>query len=66
MTFFAALLAVLLAIDIRYPNFFFLFRYGLHVDGGSPSESYRFGQKTGRIIDTIAIAGFIIASFIVH
>lgn len=66
MVFVTALLAIFLIIDIKYPDFFFLLKYRMHVDGGSPSEFYRFGQKTGRIISVIAIVCFIIATFVVH
>lgn len=66
MALFAVLLAALLVIDIRYPDFFFLLKYGLHVDGGEPSAFYRAGQKVGRIICLMAVIGFIVASFVVH
>ncbi len=66
MVFFAVLLAVLLVIDIRYPDFFFRLRYGLHVDGGSPSDLYRVGQQIEKILSPIAIIGFLIATFVVH
>lgn len=66
MIFLAALLAAILAIDVKYPDFFFRLRYGLHVDGGSPSDFYRVGQKTGIIITAIAIIGLLIATFAVH
>ncbi len=62
----AAITAVLLIVDLRYPDLFFHLKYMWHVDGGSPSEFYRFGQKLGRIIDAVLIVGLIIATYIVH
>lgn len=49
------LLAACLAVDIRFPNFFFLMRHGLEVDGGEPSDWYRAGQKFGRVVLVLAI-----------
>ena len=66
MMFYALLIAIFLAIDIKYPDLFFLLKHRLHVDGGSPSDFYRFGQKAGRVISVIAIIGFVIATFTVH
>ncbi|MBQ8003810.1 MAG: hypothetical protein IJ299_01820 [Oscillospiraceae bacterium] len=66
MLFLAALLAAILAIDVKYPDLFFRLRYGLHVDGGSPSDFYRVGQEIEKIISPIIIIGFLIATFVVH
>lgn len=53
----------LLAVDIRFPNFFFFLDHGLSVDGGEPSDWYRFWQKVGRGIDVLVILGCVIFSF---
>ena len=66
MAFFALLIAVFLIIDLKYPDLFFYLKYMWHVDGGSPSEFYRFGQNIGRIISVVAIVGLLIATFFVH
>ena len=49
------LLAVCLAVDLRFPNFFFLLEHGLAVDGGEPSDWYRAGQKFGRVVLVLAM-----------
>ncbi|MBQ6698583.1 MAG: hypothetical protein IJN09_06025 [Oscillospiraceae bacterium] len=66
MIFLAALLAAILTIDVKYPDLFFRLRYGLHVDGGSPSDFYRVGQEIEKIISPIVIVGLLIAAFVVH
>ena len=66
MIFLATLLAAILAIDVKYPDLFFRLRYGLNVDGGSPSDFYRVRQEIEKIISPIVIIGFLIATFVVH
>lgn len=60
------LLAVCLAVDIRFPNFFFLMRYGLEVDGGEPSDWYRAGQKFSRVVLVLAMLYCMGASLFSH
>lgn len=60
------LLAVCLAVDLRFPNFFFLLEHGLAVDGGEPSDWYRTGQKLGRVILVLAMLYCVGASLSTH
>lgn len=60
------LLAACLAVDIRFPNFFFLMRHGLEVDGGEPSDWYRAGQKFGRVVLVLAMLYCVGASLFMH
>lgn len=55
-----------LIVDIVWEDFFFMLRHGIHVDGGSPSDHYRFMQKTGRVIGVIGIFVFVIMTFTTH
>lgn len=60
------IVAVLLALDIKFPDLFFHLRYSLAVDGGEPTEWYRFSQKISRGFLAAFILGCVIASFIIH
>ena len=42
------LFAVILVLDIKFPNLFWILRHRPEVDGGEPSDWYYFGQKIGR------------------
>ncbi|MBQ3038311.1 MAG: hypothetical protein IJD30_03940 [Clostridia bacterium] len=54
---------VILLLDIKCPDLFWLLEHGLDVDGGEPSDWYRFGQKAGRIITIAVIIICIITTF---
>lgn len=60
------LLAVCLAVDLRFPNFFFLLRHGLAVDGGEPSDWYHTGQKFTRVILVLGMLYCVGASLLTH
>lgn len=66
MIFFILLLGGFLFIDIKFPDFFWLLKYGLHVDGGEPSDWYRFGQKAGYIVASIGILVCVVMTFTLH
>lgn len=58
-----ALLGILLALDMAFPDLFFKFQHGLAVEGGEPSELYRMGQFVGRIAMVLGIILGVAASF---
>ena len=58
--------AVILAVDIAFPKFFFLVRHGLFVDTPEPSDCYLAGQKFGRAVLVLGILVCIVLSFIVQ
>ncbi len=43
-------IALFLAIDFRFPDFFFQLKHFLTVEGGSPTDFYRTTQWIGRIV----------------
>lgn len=49
------LLAVALALDIKFPKMFFYLRHSYMIDGGEPSEWYYTSQMIGRVIIVILI-----------
>lgn len=57
---------LVLFLDIKFTNLFFVINYCLMVDGGEPSELYRMGQKIGRIILGITIFVCIVLSLTTH
>ena len=57
MILFILITALILVVDIVWEDFFFLLSHGLEVDGGTPSDYYRFMQKVGRVV----LAGLIVA-----
>lgn len=57
---------LVLFLDIKFPNLFFVINYRLMVDGREPSELYRMGQKIGRIILGITIFVCIVLSLTTH
>lgn len=57
---------LVLFLDIKFPNLFFVINYRLMVDGGEPSELYRIGQKIGRIILGMTILVCIVLSLTTH
>ena len=59
-------LAVILALDLAFPDLFFYFRHGLDVDGGTPSDFYRAGQMFGRIVLAIGIIACVVMTFTVR
>lgn len=58
-----AVLAIILAVDIIFPDFFYFLRHGLEVDGGEPSDIYRFNQKIGRGAMAVGILIFLALGF---
>ncbi len=63
--FFIVILAIaFLALDIVFPDLFFILEYSLAVDGGEPSDWYRMGQVIGRFILGITIIIFVALSFV--
>lgn len=61
-----ALLAVMLGLDIAFPNLFFILDHRLDVDGGEPSDWYRMKQQFSRVIIGIAIVVCLFMSFAMH
>lgn len=61
-----ALLAVLLALDVKWPRLFWNLRHGLEVSGGEPSEWYLASQKIGRAVMALGIVVLAFVSFGVH
>lgn len=60
------LFGIILFIDIKFPDFFWILEHRLHVDGGEPSDWYRLGQKFGRILLIVGIFVFVILTFTIH
>lgn len=58
-----AVLAIVLTVDITFPDFFYFLRHGLEVDGGEPSDFYRFNQKIGRWAMAVGILIFLALGF---
>lgn len=61
-----AIFALVLAVDIAFPNFFFLVRYGLFVEAPEPSDWYLASQKFGRAVIGLGIIVCIVLSFTTH
>lgn len=59
-----AVLLIILYLDVAFPDLFFGLRHGLEVDGGEPSEFYRFNQKIGRGAMIVGILIFLIIGFV--
>ncbi len=62
---FIAVFAGTIAIDMIYPDLFWELNHRLSVEGGSPSDYYRFIQKAGWILSPFIIIALMIASFVV-
>lgn len=63
MLFLILLFAAVLFVDIKFPNFFWILEHRMDVDGGEPSDWYRFGQGVSRVILTVGIVICIILTF---
>lgn len=63
MLFLILLFAAVLLVDIKFPNFFWILEHRMDVDGGEPSDWYRFGQGVSRVILTVGIVICIILTF---
>ena len=61
-----AMLAILLVLDVKWPQLFWQLRHGLEVSGGEPSEWYFTCQKMGRAAMALGIVLLAFASFAVH
>lgn len=66
LLFVIALLAIILFLDIKFPNLFWVLEHRLEVDGGEPSDWYRFGQRIGHVLMSIGIVICIILTFTLH
>jgi len=64
MFFLMLLAALFLFLDLRFPNLFWILEHRMEVDGGEPSDWYRFGQSIGRIILAVGILVLVIMSFV--
>ncbi len=60
------LLGVILFLDIRFPNLFWILEHRLDVDGGEPSDWYLFGQKVGRVVLAIGILVCMVVTFTIR
>ena len=60
------LLGIILFLDIKFPNFFWILEHRMDVDGGEPSDWYLFGQKVGRIVLAIGILVCMVMTFIIR
>lgn len=60
------IIAVILFLDIKFPQLFWFIEHGLSTTGGEPSAFYYFGQKIGRIVMTVAIIACVIMTFTLH
>ncbi len=59
------LFGAILLVDIKFPDLFWILEHRMEVDGGEPSDFYRFGQKAGRVIMTVVIIVCIVMTFTV-
>lgn len=66
MVFLILIFGGILFVDIKFPNLFWLLRHGLDVDGGEPSDWYRFGQKIERTVFSAGILICIVLTFTTH
>lgn len=66
MLFLILLFAAILFLDIKFPDLFWILEHRLEVDGGEPSDWYRFGQKVGYVLIPIGILVCIILTFTIH
>lgn len=66
MLFIIALLAIVLFLDIKFPELFWILEHQLDVDGGEPSDWYLFGQKVGRVVISIGILVCLVLTFTTH
>ncbi len=60
------LLALILFLDIKFPNLFWIIEHRLEVDGGEPSDWYLFSQKVGRVLLSIGILVCVVLTFTIH
>lgn len=63
MLIFIVILGAILALDIAFPDLFFYFRHGLNVDGGTPSDYYRAGQRFGRVVCAVGVIVCVVMTF---
>ena len=59
------IVAAVVVFDMMYPDFFWELEHRLHVDGGTPSDYYRFIQKAGWVISPFIILALMIVSFVI-
>lgn len=66
MLFLIALFSIIMLVDIKFPNLFWILEHRFEVEGGEPSEWYRFKQKVSYIIIPICISVCVILTFKLH
>ncbi len=60
------MIAAVVVFDMMYPDFFWQMRNCLDVEGGRPSDYFRFVQKLGWKISPFIIIALMIASFVIE
>lgn len=66
MIFLILIIAVILFLDIKFPQLFWFIEHGLDTTGGEPSAFYYFGQKVGRVVMAVGIIACVIMTFTLH
>lgn len=66
MLFLILLFGVILFLDIRFPNLFWILEHRLDVDGGEPSDWYLFGQKVGRVVLAASMVVCVVLTFTIR
>lgn len=59
------IVAAAVIFDMMYPDFFWGLKHCIDVEGGRPSDYYRFIQKAGWVISPFIILALMIASFVI-
>lgn len=66
MLFLIILFATIVFLDIKFPDLFWILEHRLEVDGGQPSDWYRFGQKVGNVLLLLGILVCMVLTFTTH
>lgn len=66
MLFLILLFGVILFLDIKFPNLFWILEHRLDVDGGEPSDWYLFGQKVGRVVLAASMVVCVVLTFTIR
>lgn len=66
MLFLILLFGVILFLDIRFPNLFWILEHRLDVDGGEPSDWYLFGQKVDRVVLAASMVVCVVLTFTIR
>ena len=59
------IVAAVVIFDMMYPDVLWALEHRLDVDGGKPSDYYRFIQKAGWVLSPFIIIALMIASFVI-